>query len=163
MPLDFPPIKVLVQPQETAESGAVPAVGSTAMEVSSYSQQERMGTCQSFTWRCPDTAENHYLWLYIFSFICRYTEIFISYAFIYITSYINVSLYYKQALTIVWNKCWSYWCNSKMLDCFTLLLVKQLWFSSQGWEKSMVWGTHWCRKDEFLYSLPPQPLNFEQN
>lgn len=157
MPLASSPTKLLVQPQETAESGVAPAVGSTSMEVSSYwksasmevssySQQEGMGTCQSFTWLCPDTAENHNLWLYIFSFVCRYTEIFISCSFIYFTSYINISSYYKQALTIVWNKCWSYWCNSKMLDyCFTLLLGKQFWFSSQEWENNMVWGTHWRR------------------
>lgn len=77
----FPPAKPLTQPQETAESGAslVLAVGSAAMQGSSYSQQKRMGTCQSFTWPCPDTAENHYLWLYIFSFVCRHTEIFIRY------------------------------------------------------------------------------------
>lgn len=164
MPLAFSPTKPLVQPQEAAEIGAVPTAGSAAMEVSSYSQQEGMGKCQSFMWPRPDTAENHYLWLYIFSFVCRYTEIFISCAFIYFTSYVNISLYYKQALTIIWNKCWSYWCNSKILDyCFTLLLGKQLWFSSQGWEKSMVRGTHWHRIDKLLYFLPPQPLHFEQN
>lgn len=77
----FPLAKLLTLPQETTESGAgaVPAVGSPAMQGSSYSQQEGVGTCQSFAWPCPDAAENHYLWLYIFSFVCGHTEIFIRY------------------------------------------------------------------------------------
>lgn len=75
----FSPAKLLAQPQETAESGAgpVPAVGSAAMQGSSSSPQKGVGTCQSFMWPCPDTAENHYLWLYIFSFVRGHTEIFI--------------------------------------------------------------------------------------
>lgn len=87
-----------------------------------------MGMCQSSMWLCPDTAENHYLWLYIFYFVFFFCMIFISCAFF--------SLFYLE-------------CNSD----FPPKDGKRTWFEA-------LTGTG---KDKFLYSLPPQSFDIEQN
>lgn len=110
-----------------------------------------MGMCQSSMWLCPDTAENHYLWLYIFYFVFFFCMIFISCAFIYFTSYINITLYYKQALTIVWNKCWNYWCNSKMLDYF---------FHSSTWNAILIFLPRMEKEHGLRHSLAQGKISF---